>query len=176
MKKTILFTLLIISLTAYSDGNENTNSVNNTSSNSSIQCNEVLTEAVKKSIENTKILRTKWAEDDGISCGVSFRVGDIDYQVDLDFDKMGTAHNKKTVGITEMTNAEMDFRVVESYKEHEQIANLGDKAIYYTRGNSHQVFVLSGDNTFTVKTINWKTRGGDKNITIKVAEKITKML
>ena len=170
-----IFIVLFLSLPLLASCGEDS-SPSSTASKSSNECKEILTKAVSGSIVNIKNLQTKWSEDDGLSCGVSFKVGDVDYQVDLDLDEMGTANNKKTVGITEMTNAEMDFRVAESFKEHEQIANLGDKAVYYTQANSHQVYVLSGDNSFTVKTINWNTRGGDKNITIKVAEKITKML
>lgn len=169
------FIILILTITLLTSCSENSNS-NSSGSKSSAQCDNMLLDAVNSGIENTKNLQIKWSDDDGQSCGVSFKVAEVDYQVDLEFDEMGTANNMKTVGITEMSHAELDFRVAESYKEHEGIANLGDKAVYYNQANNHQVYVLTGDNSFTVKTINWKTRGGDKDITVKVANMVVTLL
>ena len=138
------------------------------------QCDSLLLNAVNANIKNTENLRIKWAKPKYHSCGVSFKKDAIDYQVNLELKNIGTANDKKEISSTGviMTNYEFDETVVSFYKDKENIPNLGTRAIYYNRGGNFEIMVLSGDNAFIVKTINWNTRGGDKSITIKVAKAI----
>ncbi len=164
-------TILILTITALISCGESNN--NSASSNS---CDGMLKKAVESSIQGINGLAIKFSNEEYRECGVSFKKGDINFQVDLELTEMGTALDMKKVGITEMTHFALEEQVISFYKEQENISNVGDKAIYYRRNNSHQISVLSGNNSFVVRTINWNTRGGDKDSTVKVAKAIVKEL
>ncbi len=176
MNKFIISILSLVLLTSCNETNSNNSGSGSSESKSSNQCNNLLTQAVSSSIKNTTNLQIKWSDEEYRSCGVSFKIATIDFQVDLELNELGTANTMKTVGVMELSNAAMDFKTIGFYKDKEEITDLGDKAIYYNKMNNHEVYVLSGDNSFTVKTINWNTRGGDKDITVKVAKTIIETL
>ncbi len=164
-------TILILAVTAlFSCGESNSNS------NSSSLCDGLLMDVVKSSVPNISNLGIKSSNEEYRECSVLFKIGSIDYQVDLELTEMGTALDMKTVGITEMTNFAFEEQVIAFYKEQEEISGVGDKAIYYKRNNSYKISVLSGDDAFTLGTINWNTRAGDKDITVKVAKAIVEKL
>ena len=132
--------------------------------------------AVESSIPEIKGLAIKSSNEEYRECSVSFKIGDIDYQVGLELKELGTALDLKMVGITEMTHYVLEEQTTGFYKEQEKVTGVGDKAIYFKRNNSYKISVLSGDNAFEVGTINWNTRAGDKGITIKVAKTVIKEL
>lgn len=148
---------------------------NNNSSSSNL-CDGILINAVESSIKEIKGLTIKSSDEEYRECSVSFKIGGTDYQVDLELKEMGTALDMKMVGTTEMTHYALEEQVIGFYKEQENVAGIGDKAIYFKRNNSYKISVLSGDNAFEVGTINWNTRGGDKDITIKIAKAVIQEL
>jgi len=171
MLRNINKTILILTVTAlFSCGESNSNS------SSSNLCDGLLMDVVKSSVPNTTNLGIKSSNEKYRECSVAFKVRDIDYQIDLELKEMGTALEMKTVGITEMTKFAVEEQVIGFYKEQEKISGVGDKAIYYKRNNSYKISVLSGDDAFTLGTINWNTRAGDKDITVKVAKAIVEKL
>ncbi len=171
MLRNINKTILILTVTILISCGES-----NGNSNSSNLCDGMLINAVESSVADTTGLTIKSSNEKYRECSVSFKIANIDYQIDLELNEMGTALNMKKVGITEMTHFAVEEQVIGFYKEQEKITGLGDKAIYYKRNNSYKILVLSGDDAFTLGTINWNTRGGDKNITVKVAKAIVKQL
>jgi len=164
-------TILILGVTALISCGES----NNNSSSFNL-CDGILMGAVESSVQNFKHLAIKSSDEEYRECSVLFKIGDIDYQVDLELKELGTALDMKMVGITKMTHFALEEQVISFYKEQEKIIGVGDKAIYYKRNNSYQISVLSAADAFMVRTINWNTRGGDKDITVKVAKEVTELL
>ncbi len=148
---------------------------NNNSSSSNL-CDGILINAVESSIKEIKGLAIKSSDEEYRECSVSFKIEGTDYQVDLELKELGTALDLKMVGITEMTHYALEEQVISFYKEQEKIAGVGDKAIYYKRNNNYKISILSGNNSFMLGTINWNTRSGDKDITIKVAQAVIEEL
>ncbi len=164
-------TILILTFTVLISCGES----NNHSSSSNL-CDGILMNAAESSVPNIKGLAIKYSDEKYRKCGVSFKIENIDYQVDLELKEMGTALNMKMVGITEMSHYAFEEQVIGFYKEQEKILGVGDKAIYYQRNDSYKISVLSGDDSFTLGTINWNTRAGDKEMAVKIAKAVVESL
>jgi len=180
MNKILIIALSVLLLASCSDANSDKKSDANTSSKAQSKainsCDNILIDSVNLAVTANKNLGIKWSKEEERSCGVYFKIGDVDYQVDLELKEIGTANDKKIIGGMDTTVSAVDFKKIGFYKDQEEITNLGDKAIYYNIRDSREVYVLSGDNAFIVKTINWNTRGGNKDITVKVAKMIASKL
>ena len=151
---------------------------NTETNNTSGLCDSLLMPAVKTAIADTQNLKVKYSDPEIHKCGVSFKLGSIDYQINFQQTEIGTANDKKDIGKTGIikTNYQFQQTVVSFYKDNEEIADVGQEAVYYNRGGSYEVYVLTGDDAFTLQTINWNTRGGDKDITINVAKIVANQL
>lgn len=165
-----LLPLTLVSTLLVGCGESGDNASQSSGSESS-PCHSVLKQAVKSAVGDATDIANK-GDAIGDTCSVAFKLDDIDYQADFDMVELGTANEMKTVGVMEMSRFEFLEKKISFYKEKEVISDVGDKAIYYKKGDNSELTTLAGDNVIQLSVLNWNTRTYDKALAIKVTKAI----
>ena len=141
-----------------------------TTSSDDLLCVATLKTAIRETLVGATEISNRVNEVD--ACSTSFKLNEAYYQVKLDLSALGTADDMKRVGVTEMSQFELLKKTTLFYKNQEEIAKLGDYAVYYTKGGNDELMVKSGGNVIQLMVFNEMSKSYDKAVAVKVASSV----
>lgn len=164
--KRLLPAIVMLTLLVACDESTSESTVRTAGSEDSL-CMATLKTAIRETLVDAIEIKNRVNEAD--TCSTSFKLNETYYQVNLDLRALGTADDMKTVGVMEMSQFELLKKTALFYKNQENIAKLGDYAVYYTKGGNDELMAKLGGNVIQLGVFNEMSKGYDKALAIKLA-------